>query len=119
LSFRPATIADEEALASIWPQGGEGDPSELPTSIPAHLIQVPELRVGDEVLLTGPAMNLGHEMTFVFTPEFAGRQVAPNTYSVIAGSYLAIAAIARNVSRAAILETQDRHRGDAKRAGER
>ncbi|MFH7320710.1 transglutaminase domain-containing protein, partial [Desulfurivibrio sp. D14AmB] len=44
LSFRPATEADEEALLALLPEGEITDLSQLPTSIPAYLIQViPEL----------------------------------------------------------------------------
>lgn len=109
LSFKPATQADEDALQSLLPEGEITDISQLPTSIPAYLIKVvPELKVNDEVVMTGSAMNLGEELTFVFTPEFAGRYAIPNKYNVIAGSYLAISAIAGNVSPKALKDASAR-----------
>jgi hypothetical protein len=59
---------------------------------------VPELKLGDDVILSGAAMNLGHEVRFTYIPELAGGRIgAANPYNVIAGSYLAVAAIAGNV----------------------
>lgn len=109
LSFRPAAQADEDALRALLPEGEITDISQLPTSIPAYLINVvPELKVGDDVVMTGSAMNLGEELTFVFTPEFAGRYAIPNKYNVIAGSYLAVAVVAGNVSTKALNDSKTR-----------
>lgn len=122
LSFKPATQADEDALESLLPEGEITDISQLPASIPAYLIKVvPELKVNDDTVMTGSPMNLGEELNFTFTPEFAGRYAIPNQYNVIAGSYLAIAVVSGNVSPRAldvanfrireikgILESQDR-----------
>ncbi|MBW3567551.1 MAG: hypothetical protein KY410_06265 [Proteobacteria bacterium] len=58
--------------------------------------------------MTGNSMNLGEELAFVFTPEFAGRYAIPNTYNVIAGSYLAVAVVAGNVSPKALNDSKTR-----------
>lgn len=109
LSFRPATQADEDALRSLLPEDDVSDISDLPTTIPAYLINVvPELKVNGAVVMTGDAMNPGEEMRLVFTSEFADGHVAPNTYNVIAGSYLALAVVAGNVSPKAVSDGQER-----------
>lgn len=109
LSFSPATQADEDALASLLPEGEITDISQLPTSIPAYLINVvPELKVNDDVVMEGSAMKLGEELTFTFTPEFAGRYAIPQKYNVIAGSYLAVAVVAGNVSPQALNDSKTR-----------
>jgi hypothetical protein len=44
LSFRPATPADQQALAAFLPAGGISNISQIPASVPAYLISVvPEL----------------------------------------------------------------------------
>src|SRR5690606_8933734 len=109
LSFKPASPADEDALRSLLPEGEITDLSQLPASIPGYLINVvPELKLGNEVVMTGSPLNLGEELTFVFTPEFADSHAIPNQYSVIAGSYLAVAAIAGNVSPQALENSKAR-----------
>src|SRR5690606_20673994 len=83
LSFKPASPADEDALRSLLPEGEITDLSQLPASIPGYLINVvPELKLGNEVVMTGSPLNLGEELTFVFTPEFADSHAIPNQYSV-------------------------------------
>ncbi|MBN2701233.1 MAG: hypothetical protein JXR29_07270 [Methylothermaceae bacterium] len=101
LSFKPATEADEQALLSLLPEGEITDISQLPTSVPAYLINVvPELAVNGQVVKTGSAMKLGEELDFVTATRFAGRGQlqSPRTYKVIAGSYLAVNAYAGSVS---------------------
>ncbi len=99
LQFSPATSADEQTLESYVPTAPVTDPSTLPTVIPAYLLNmVPELKVNGTTVLKGSAVTLGQNITFVFTPNFAGRQSVQKTYQVPAGSYLAVAAIAGNVS---------------------
>lgn len=99
LSFRPATDADVQTLQAQLPSGQITDLSQVPSSLPAYLINViPELKVDGQVVSTGSPMQLGSDITFVFTPEFAGRSAIPNTYDVIAGSYLDVGVIAGSVS---------------------
>ena len=100
LSFRPATQADEDALQALLPEGEITDISQLPSSIPAYLINViPEIKVNGQVVKSGSAMNLGEEIDLVTAIDFAQRSDYPaRTYKVIAGSYLVLNVIAGNVS---------------------
>ncbi|HET6725346.1 MAG TPA: transglutaminase-like domain-containing protein [Gammaproteobacteria bacterium] len=114
LSFRPATDADKRTLRALLPDGGVTDPSQLPSSIPAYLIQVvPELKLNGKVIKTGPAMNLGEELNFVFQVRTPLETRPSYTYKVIAGSYLAIATIGQNVSFSRLLSVKD-HLNDVK-----
>lgn len=107
LSFAPATAADQQAVLSLIPSGQITDISQLPSSIPAYLINViPQLEVNGSVVETGTSMALGQELTFVFTPNFAGRYSIPNTYNVIAGSYLDAAVVAGSVGQAELASLQ-------------
>lgn len=99
LSFQPATDSDRQALESLLPTGVVTDDSQYPSSIPAYLINViPELKLNGAVIMSGSSMTLGQDLTFVFQPNFVGRQTVQNTYNVSAGSYLDVATIAGNVS---------------------
>jgi transglutaminase-like putative cysteine protease len=103
LSFRPASADDQAALQSLYPVAQMTDVSQIPTSIPAYLINVvPELKVEDTVVMTGPAMTLGTDLTFVFNPRFAGRGTKAFNYKLPAGSYLAVAVAGGSVSGRAI-----------------
>jgi transglutaminase-like putative cysteine protease len=109
LSFQPATAADEEALRSLLPEGEITDLSQLPSSIPAYLIQVvPELKLNGEVLKTGAPMRLGYELSFLTQVRHAGRTLPARNYDVIAGSYLAVAADSGNLSPARLQAVRDR-----------
>jgi len=109
LSFRPATEADEQALASLLPDGEITDISQLPQSIPSYLIEVvPEIKVNGEVKLTGSAMGLGEDLDFGFEvddPVF-GAKSYPSP--VVAGSYLSIAVAGGSVSPKALEDVQSR-----------
>ena len=99
LSFQPATAADEQALQSLLPQGPITDISQLPSSIPAYLIEViPQLKLNGQVIRQAPAMNLGQEINLITQVQPAGRAAYRREYSVIAGSYLAVNAYAQNIS---------------------
>lgn len=109
LSFKPATAADEQALQSLLPQGQITDLSQLPQSIPAYLVQVvPELKLDGEVVKTGSAMRLGGELDFLSRLTHAGRALPANSYAVVAGSYLAVAADSGNISPEALQAARDR-----------
>jgi len=109
LSFRPASAADEAALAALLPQGEITDISQLPSSIPAYLIHaVPELKVDGTVLLSGPAMALGTDLDFVFTPRFVNGGDKPFSYTLPAGSYLAVAVIAGSIDPSELAGAQGR-----------
>ncbi len=107
LSFRPATAADEEALASLLPEGEITDISQLPQSIPSYLIEVaPEIKVDGEVKLTGTAMSLGEDLDFAFevTDPVFGTKSYPSP--IVAGSYLSIAVAGGSVSPKALTDVQ-------------
>lgn len=100
LSFVPSTAADASAIQSLLPQAPTA-PSQFPFSVPAYLFQVtPQLKLEDQVIATGSPMSLGAELGFVFTPTLVDRGDSPNTYQVVAGSYLSVAVVAGTVSRA-------------------
>jgi len=99
LSFKPASKSDEEALASLFPEGQLADVSQLPTTISAYLISViPEIKLNGAVISSGNAMSLGEEvdLSYKITLPTHG---AHNFYSpVVAGSYVSIATIGGSVS---------------------
>jgi len=100
LSFRPATTADEETLASYLPDSNITDISQLPDSLPAYLINVvPELKVKGEVVLEGSSMRLGEEIDLSMQPYIPGYGSLPNeVHRSVAGSYLSLNVIAQSVS---------------------
>ncbi|HIO97863.1 MAG TPA: hypothetical protein EYG71_08065 [Leucothrix sp.] len=100
LSFKPATQADEDALAALIPDGIT-DVNELPTSIPNSIRVIPELKVNGEVVKTGASMGLGEELPFVTGIRFAGKGYVrtPREYKVVAGSFLNVNVFAGSVSR--------------------
>jgi hypothetical protein len=55
--------------------------------------------------MTGTPMTLGQDMTIVFSPTFVSSGVQPFTYSVPAGSFLALAVIAGSISKTIMDQT--------------
>lgn len=100
LSFKPATAADEQVLASLLPPGPITDPNQLPSSIPSYLISViPELAVDGQVVGQGSSMRLGEDLIFYYGIERVNGQGSHTyTYPVIAGSYLGVAVAGGSVS---------------------
>jgi hypothetical protein len=96
LSYSPATQADEDVINSYLPKphtdGTPIDPSELPTSLPAYLINLkPELRIDGVVVATGTPVGMGNTETFKMT--FTAPNESPDliTNDVQAGEYLGVA----------------------------
>ncbi|MBI5675887.1 MAG: transglutaminase domain-containing protein [Nitrospirae bacterium] len=97
LSFSPATLADEAIINKYLPKphadGTPIDPSELPTSLSAYLINVkPEIRVDGQVIATGSAVGLGINETFTMSfsgPGANARDVITN--DIKSGNYYGIA----------------------------
>lgn len=96
LSYSPATAQDEAAINSFLPKphadGSPIQPNELPTSLPAYLVNLkPELRLDGAVVATGTPLTMGSNETFTMT--FTGPKVSPDviTNPVKAGNYLGIA----------------------------
>lgn len=66
LSFRPASQADEETIASYLPEVAEGeelDLDDLPETLPGYLIHlVPQWTVDGEVVSEGASFTMGTEL---------------------------------------------------------
>ena len=106
LSFRPASQADQDALSALVPAGTTNS-SQLPATIPGYLINVvPELKVAGATVMTGSAMALGTDLTFVFNPQFVGRGERPFTYDLPAGAYLDVAVVAGSLNQKHLSDTR-------------
>jgi hypothetical protein len=97
LSYSPATADDEATINSYLPKphadGTPIQPSELPTSLPAYLINLkPELRIDGVVIATGTAIGMGYQDTFdmVFSEPGPGGGTDIVSNQITAGSYNAI-----------------------------
>jgi transglutaminase-like putative cysteine protease len=92
LSFTFASAADHDTFVSFLPAGPVTELSQLPSSIPAYLLSVvPQIRLGEEVLMSAPAVRLGQSVSFGVDLNHPGvRQVAPHMARVVAGSQLSI-----------------------------
>jgi len=99
LSFSSATPKDEEALLALLPEGEITDPSQLPSSIPSHLVEVvPEIRLNGEVVHTGARMQLGEEIDFNFTVDQLGFGTDTAVSPIPAGAFVAIAVAGGSVA---------------------
>jgi len=95
LSYSPATPQDEAVINSYLPKphadGTPIQPSELPSQLPAYLINVkPELRIDGQVVATGAPVGLGGTNIFTMTfndPAYGSEQI---TNYIDAGVYQAI-----------------------------
>jgi hypothetical protein len=95
LSYSPATPQDEAVVNSYLPKphadGTPIQPSEMPASLPAYLINVvPELRIDGQLVATGAPVGLGGTNIFnmTFSDPTYGSTVITNYIN--AGSYNAI-----------------------------
>ena len=111
LSYSPATQADEDVINSYLPtphaDGTPIDPSELPTSLPAYLINLkPELRIDGNVVATGGAITMGsaENVKMTFHDPVRGNDIVTNI--IEAGEYWGIAVDAGNISDKQIEATQ-------------
>ena len=96
LSYSPATSSDEAVINSYLPKphadGTPVQPYELPSSLPAYLINLkPELRIDGVVVATGGAIGMGQKenMTIDLTAPTTASNSINN--SVIVGEFNAIA----------------------------
>ncbi|MCL2871526.1 MAG: transglutaminase-like domain-containing protein [Betaproteobacteria bacterium] len=98
ISFKPASTADENALAALIP-ANITDPSQLPSFLPSSIRVIPEIKRDDQVLLSAGAMALGEEID-IGTSFQTSTQTWLDTKqdSVIAGSYLALGIVGSNPS---------------------
>lgn len=96
VSYAPATQADRDVINRYMPAAHvDGSPvtlSELPSSLPAYLINVkPEFRIDGALIATGAAIGLGQveTLTTVFTRPDQEADRTPRT--ITAGEYYALA----------------------------
>ncbi|MCK4911774.1 MAG: transglutaminase domain-containing protein [Thermodesulfovibrionales bacterium] len=96
LSYSPATQADEDVINSYLPtphaDGTPIEPSELPTSLPAYLINLkPELRIDGNVVATGGSLTMGsaENMKMTFHDPVRSDDIVSNI--IEAGEYWGIA----------------------------
>ncbi len=95
LSYSPATAQDEAIINAYLPtphaDGSPIQPNELPSQLPAYLINVkPELRIDGQVVATGAPIGLGGTNIFTMTfsdPSYGSSQIV--NY-IDAGVYQAI-----------------------------
>jgi len=97
ISFRPASTADQNALAALIP-ANITDPSQLPSFLPSSISVIPEIKRDDQVLLTAGAMALGEEIGTGYSFQTPTQSYLDRTDSVIAGSYLALGVVGSNPS---------------------
>src|SRR5712691_5623069 len=113
LSFSPATSVDEATIRSFLPRphadGSPIQPSELPQSLPGYLIRlVPELRVEEQIVATGPAFTMGTELiqnAAYFNVGIAQWEAGADNQPIV-GEYIATALDLQNVSSAQLTNLQ-------------
>jgi hypothetical protein len=104
LSYSPATAEDEAVINSYLPEphpdGTPIDPSELPSSLPAYLINLkPELRIDGVVVATGGAVQMGvaEKFNMTFHDPAHSSDVIRNV--IDAGEYFGIAVDVGRISK--------------------
>ncbi len=95
LSFSPATDNDEAVLESLLPvpnpNGTPIDPSQLPLSLPAYLINFkPELRIEGQIVATGVPGTMGSDQAFTISLNEPGIGVSNINNVIKAGEYYGI-----------------------------
>jgi hypothetical protein len=95
LSFSPATSNDQNVIESLFPQphadGTPIQPSELPSSFPAYLINLkPELRIEGQVVTIGAAGVMGNTQQFLMSLNEPGIGLSNLDNIVIGGDYIGI-----------------------------
>jgi len=108
LSYSPATANDEAVINSYLPKphadGTPIQPSELPSSLPAYLINVkPELRIDGQLVATGTSIQLGATETFTMAFSAPNQGTDNIVNGVTAGSYYAIAIDPGRISESQVL----------------
>lgn len=109
VSFKPATIDDENALQSFLEGSDTNNVGSLPKNISAYLINVtPELKINDIVSLQGKPISLGVEVDLgINIGNFSGSQLV--FYSkVIAGSTISLTTVGGSVSSKRLSEHQSK-----------
>src|SRR5690606_35532496 len=92
VSFRPATDADAELIASYLPEppadGTPIDPGQLPDTLPGYLINLTaEITLDGEVIETGPTVTMGSELNAQLGYYFPNRGWNLRPKILVAGEY--------------------------------
>jgi hypothetical protein len=95
LSYSPATAQDEAIINTFLPaphtDGSPIQPNELPSSLPAYMINLkPELRIDGVVIATGTSAGMGNTETFKMTFTAPNESDDEITNEIEAGEYLGI-----------------------------
>jgi transglutaminase-like putative cysteine protease len=95
LSFSPATANDQKVIESLLPKPHADNtpiqPSELPSSFPAYLINLkPELRIDGQVVATGASATMGSAQSFTMSLNEPGIGLSNIDNIIQAGEYFGI-----------------------------
>jgi hypothetical protein len=106
ISFRAASIQDKEALESLLPTDIK-DSSQLPQFLPSRIKVIPEIKQGNDILLSGQILSLGEIVRIEYEIQHPQRKYFNRYYDVIAGSYLALGVVGSNISVKNIIKIQN------------
>ncbi|MBZ2189015.1 transglutaminase domain-containing protein [Alcanivorax sp. JB21] len=103
LSFRPATEADEQTLASFLPEAdenGEIDPQDIPRTLPGYLVRLTgEFSIGGETVATASGnTTMGTELITEKGYWQPGRGWQMSRNQPVAGEYRAVALDLQGIS---------------------
>jgi hypothetical protein len=95
LSFSPAAANDLKVIEAYLPKphadGSPIEPSELPSSLPAYLVNLkPELRLDGQVMATGSSVIMGSALSFAMTLNEPGIGTSDIDNIIQAGEYYGI-----------------------------
>jgi hypothetical protein len=95
LSFSPASANDQAVIESLLPAPHEDgtpiQPSELPTSFPAYLINLkPELRIDGQIVTSGSAGTMGSALSFTMSLNEPGIGLSNIENIIKSGEYFGI-----------------------------
>ena len=95
LSFSPATANDQKVIESLLPSphadGTPIQPSELPASFPAYLINLKaELRIDGQVVATGSSVTMGSAQSFTMSLSEPGIGLSNIDNIIQTGEYFGI-----------------------------
>ena len=100
VSYKPATAADEQTLASLLPAGQITDITQLPSNIPAYLIHViPELKINGQVVMTGSAVQMGTDHKVKYTINYPDGRIGGYSSNFIAGEFQAVGVVGGSISK--------------------
>lgn len=96
LSFKPATLDDEDVLYSYT---NVTDFNKLPDSVSAYLMNVlPVLKLNGTIISQGQSMSLGKELDLLITINRPNRNPLSTSSKIVSGSYLTLTTFGGGVS---------------------